>query len=302
MELRHLKYFVAVAEELHFSRAAERVGIAQPPFSQQIKMLEEEIGVPLLLRTKRTVELTAAGQAFLVEARKILAQAEHSVNLARRAARGEIGQLVVGFVSSIVYGKFSPVFGLMRTRHPNVALVLRDLTSEEQVKEMKAGQLDVGLVRPPLPHAAELALRVVGREPLMMAIPAAHRLAKQKSLKLNAFADESFLLVPRYLGPGFYDQVMALCARAGFVPNVVQEARTAQTIVSLVAGGMGVSIVPASMQTFQPDGIVYRSIEPETAADLAVMWRPDDKSPVLNSFLEIVWEVAKLKAPSKVAK
>ncbi len=295
MELRHLRYFVAVAEELHFSRAAERVGIAQPPFSQQIKALEEEVGVPLLLRTKRTVELTAAGRAFLVEARKVLAQSERAVNMARRAARGEVGQLAVGFVSSTVYGRFSSVFGLMRKRHPDVNLVLQDLTSEEQIEAMKAHELDVGLVRPPLQNAESLSLRVIGSEALMVAMPAGHRLAKQKRLKVGALAREPFLLVPRHLGPGFYDQVMALCARAGFTPNVVQEARTTQTIVSLIAGGMGVSIVPASMQTFQHEGIVYRAVEPEVTADFAVIWRPEDRSPVLRSFLELVWEVAGLK-------
>ena len=226
MELRHLKYFVAVAEELHFSRAAERVGIAQPPFSQQIKGLEEEVGAPLLLRTKRRVELTAAGRAFLTEARKVLAQAGHALDMARRAARGEVGQLVVGFVSSAVYGKFASVFGLMRARHPDVALVLQDLTSEEQVEAMKAHRLDVGLVRPPVLMAEAFTLRVIGREPLVAALPETHPLAKRKRLELAALAGEPFLLVPRHLGPGFYDQIIGLCARAGFTPKLVQEART----------------------------------------------------------------------------
>jgi DNA-binding transcriptional LysR family regulator len=294
MELRHLKYFVAVAEELHFSRAAERVGIAQPPFSQQIKGLEEEVGAPLLLRTKRRVELIAAGRAFLPEARKVLAQAEHALNMARRAARGEVGQLVVGFVSSAVYGKFASVFGLMRARYPDVALVLQDLTSEEQVEAMEAHQLDVGLVRPPVLMAEGLTSRVIGREPLVVALPEAHPLAKQKRLKLAALAEEPFLLVPRHLGPGFYDQIIGLCARAGFTPRVVQEARTTATIVSLIAGSMGVSIVPASMQSLRRDGILYRPIEPPVATNLAVMWRPRDASPVLRSFLELVWEVAEI--------
>jgi DNA-binding transcriptional LysR family regulator len=299
MELRHLKYFVAVAEELHFSRAAERVGIAQPPFSQQIKALEEEVGAPLLLRTKRRVELTAAGRAFLTEARKVLAQAGNALETARRAARGEVGQLVVGFVSSAVYGKFASVFGLMRTRHPEVALVLHDLTSEEQVEAMKAHQLDVGLVRPPVLTAPALTLRVIGREPLVVALPETHPLAKHKRLKLPALAGEPFLLVPRHLGPGFYDQIIGLCAGAGFTPRVVQEARTTPTIVSLIAGGMGVSIVPASMQSLRRDGILYRALEPSAASDLAVIWRPHDASPVLRSFLEVVWEVAEFKRPPR---
>ena len=188
---------------------------------------------------------------------------------------------------------------MMRTRHPDVDLLLRDLTSEEQVQALKAGELDVGFVRPPIQQAEALSLRVIGEESLMVAMPASHRLARQKKLKLEALAGESCLLVPRNLGPGFYDQVIALCARAGFVPNVVQEARTAQTILSLVAGGMGVSIVPASMRTFQPEGIVYHLIEPQATADLAVIWRPEDSSPVVRSFLELVWEVAGLKSPAK---
>lgn len=300
MELRHLKYFVAVAEELHFSRAAERVGIAQPPFSQQIKALEREVGTLLLTRTKRHVALTAAGQAFLVEARKMLSQAGQALSAARRAARGEVGQLAVGFVSSAIQGRLASVFGLMRTRYPDVALLLQDLTSEEQVAAMKAHQLDVGLVRPPVLSAEGLALRVVSREPLMVAMPGRHRLARQPHVALEALAQESFLMVPRHLGPGFYDHVIGLCARAGFAPRVVQEARTVQTIVSLIAGGMGVSIVPGSLQSLRQHGIVYRPLKPPApSTDLAVMWRPEEVSPVLHRFLEIVWEVAGLKRPLK---
>lgn len=293
MELRHLRYFVAVAEELHFSRAAERVGIAQPPFSQQIQALEREVGAPLLLRTKRSVKLTPCGQVFLAEARKTLAQSEHALQSARRAARGEIGRLAVGFVSSTVYGKFAAVFGLMRSRCPGVDLVLHDLTSEEQVEAMKHDELDVGLVRPPVASAREFALRTVWREPLMVALPQRHPLAKQGRVSLKALAEELFLLVPRQLGPGFYDQVIALCDRAGFVPKVVQEARTIQTIVSLISGGMGVSIVPASLQSLRREGVVYRPLSPAApTTELAVMWRPHDPSPAVALFLKLVWEVA----------
>lgn len=293
MELRHLRYFVAVAEELHFSRAAERMGIAQPPFSQQIKMLEQEVGAMLLLRTKRSVELTAAGNVFLIEARKTLAQADQALRMARRAARGEVGQLAMGFVSSAVYGKFASVFGLMRARHPDVALVLHDLTSEEQFDAMKAHRIDVGLVRPPTLATEDFELHVVWREPLMVVLHEQNPLARKKRISIAALAHESFLLVPRPLGPGFYDQVVGLCAAAGFVPRVIQEARSTQTIVSLIAGGMGVSIVPASMQTLQRTGIVYRPLQPPVpTTDLAVLWRRNDTSPVLESFLKIVWEVA----------
>ncbi len=297
MELRHLKYFVAVAEELHFGRAAARVGIAQPPLSQQIKRLEEEVGARLLHRTKRSVELTPVGKVFLGEARKTLAQAEHALGSARRAARGEVGQLVAGFVSSAIFGRFASVFGVMRSRYPDVALALQDMTSEEQVEAMRANELDVGLVRPPVAQVESIALRVIGSEPLLVALPERHRLSGRREISIAALASEPFLLVPRHLGPGYYDQVIGLCARAGFVPNIVQEARTMQTIVSLVAGGMGISIVPASLQNFRREGIAYRLMKkPVPESDLAVMWRRDTDSPVVRAFLEILWETAGFKS------
>ncbi|MGP8201819.1 MAG: LysR family transcriptional regulator [Limisphaerales bacterium] len=294
MELRHLKYFVAVAEELHFGRASERVGIAQPPFSQQIKKLEEEIGVPLLWRSKRHVELTAAGKVFLVEARKILAEAGKAGHMARRAARGEIGQLSVGFVSSAFYGEFTPVFRIMRARHPDVALALQDMTSEEQVRAMKENKLDVGLVRPPVPGAEGLAFEVVLREPFVVVLPKSHSLARQKSLAVNDLAQESFLMVPRSLGPGFYDQIIQLCAQSGFAPKVALEISSTQTIVSLIAGGMGVSLVPYSLQHLRRTGVVYRPLKPPVPkTELAVMWRAEDSSPALSLFLGIIREVAR---------
>jgi DNA-binding transcriptional LysR family regulator len=293
MELRHLRYFVAVAEELHFSRAAERLGIAQPPLSQQIQLLEREVGAPLFLRTRRHVELTAAGAALLEEARKVLELAEGGLNAARRAARGETGQLVVGFVGSAVYGKFPSLFRRMRERCPDVSLLLRDLTSEEQVVAVKARQLDVGLVRPPLLKAGPLAMEVLWSEPFLVALPEHHPLARQKQIALASLADESFLLVPRHLGPGFYDQIIRLCAEAGFAPRVAQEVRSTPTLLSLVAGELGVSLVPASLQSFQAAGVVLRPLRaPAPRTELAMIWRPDDPSPVLKVFLETLRQVA----------
>lgn len=291
MELRHLRYFVTLAEELHFARAASRLGIAQPPLSQQIRALEEELGVLLFFRTKRRVELTAAGGAFLEESRKVLAQAERAVLTARRAGRGEVGQLEVGFVSSVVYGKAQSIFRLMRARYPDVSLTLRELTSEEQVEQVKGFRLDVGLIRPPVANAETLTVRVIGREPLVVVLPRLHPLARRRRIAMEALAGEPFLQIPRLVAPGFYDQFIGICSRAGFSPRVVQEARSTQTIVSLVAGGMGVSLVPASMQNLQRTGVVYRPLKPPVpTSDLAVMWRPDDESPSLRRFLEIVRE------------
>jgi DNA-binding transcriptional LysR family regulator len=296
MELRHLRYFVAVAEELHFRRAAERLGMAQPPLSQQIKALEQEIGVALLSRTKRRVQLTAAGEVFLSESRKTLEQADQAIHTAQRAARGEIGELVVGFVSSAVYGKVPSIFRTMRTQCPDVSLVLQDLTSEEQVEAMKTYRLDVGLVRPPVFGAESLAVQVIWREPMVAVLPQTHRLAGHRLIALEELAEEAFLQVPRHEGPGFYDQLIRICAGAGFSPNIVQGARTAPTIVNLIAGGMGISILPASLRSLRRKGVVYRPFrKPEPTTDLAIMWRRDDRSPALRSFLEIVWQMAEVK-------
>jgi DNA-binding transcriptional LysR family regulator len=170
---------------------------------------------------------------------------------------------------------------------------LQDLTSEEQVEAMNAHRLDVGLIRPPVAGTEALALKVIWREPLVVALPQAHPLAAQSRIALADLAGESFLQVSRHVGPGFYDQFIRICAQAGFSPKVVQEARTTQTLVSLVAVGMGVSLVPDSLQSFQRSGIVYRPLQPPApATDLAVMWRPEDDSPALRAFLEIIGEVS----------
>ena len=295
MELRHLRYFIAVAEELHFGRAAKRLGISQPPLSQQIKLLEEEIDVNLLKRTKRQVLLTPAGEVFLGEARKSIAQAEHAIRAAQRTARGEIGHLAVGFVSSAVYGKVPYIFNLMRRRYPGVSLILQDLTSEEQVAALKLNRIDVGLVRPPVVDAESLIMQVIWSEALMVALPEGNPLTRKKEIGIEELADESFIQIPRHVAPGFYDQCIRICARAGFSPKIVQEARTTPTIVSLIAGGMGVSILPASLLSLQRSGVVYRSLKmPAPTTDMAVVWRPEDESPTLRSFLEIVREVAEI--------
>ena len=298
MELRHLRYFIAVAEELHFGRAAKRLAMSQPPLSQQIKLLEEEIGVVLFLRTKRQVELTAAGEVFLGEARRTIAQAEHSIRAARRAARGEIGQLAVGFVSSAVYGQVPSIFRLMRNRYPEVSLLLQDLTREEQVEAVKANRIDVGLIRPPVLAAESLAMRVIWRETLMVALPEGNPLAAETEIAMEALAGESFIQIPRHVAPGFYDQCIRICAQAGFSPRIVQEARTTPTIVSLISCGMGVSILPSSLKSLQRSGVVYRPLQrPSPTTDMAVIWRPADESPTLRSFLKIIWEVAGIREP-----
>ncbi len=296
MELRHLRYFVTLAEELHFGRAAEKLGIAQPPLSQQIKAMEQEMGLLLLLRTKRRVELTAAGKVFAHEAGKVLAAVDRAVNASRRAARGETGRLEVGFVSGAVYGKVPSIFHLMRTRYPEISLVLRDLTTEEQMEAIQEHRLDIGLIRSPVAVPESLCLRVIAQEELVAVLPRTHSLAARRKISLQALAGEPFVQVPRHVAPGFYDQFISACARAGFFPRIVQEVLTTQTIVSLVAVGMGISMVPSSLRGLQRSGVVYRPLEgPAPTTELAAIWRTDDKNPALYRFLEIIWEAAESK-------
>ncbi len=299
MELRHLRYFVAVAEELHFSRAAQRLHIAQPPLSQQIRNLETELGVQLLQRTKHRVQLTAAGQLFLEEARRTLSQAEQAIRTAQRASRGEIGRLVVGFLSSTAYNVFPEILRLFRERFPAVELVLHELNTVPQVQALHEGQIDVGFLHPPVNSGEALSLTTVFEEPLVLALPSNHALAAQPQIALAWLADAPFVLSPRHLGPGFYDQVISACQQAGFHPRVVQETNMAQTMVSLVAGGMGVALVPASLQNLQRTGVVYRVVQDLTPrVTTAAIWRREDASLVLHAFLEGVREIAQRQVPT----
>jgi len=288
MELRHLRYFIAVAEERHFTRAAQRLGIAQPALSQQIKQLEAELGFKLLDRTKQRVELLEAGEVFLREARRTLAQAERAVRASRRAHEGKVGRLVVGFVGSSSLHLLPEVLQAYRRDYPEVDLELRELTSAEQQEALRQGRIDVGLLRPFPPDDA-LVTETVLREPLVAALPHAHPLAGQTRISVGDLRDEDFIIFPRHLGPDFYDLLTNLCRRAGFNPNVVQEAVQMTTIVSLVAGGLGAALVPASVSNMRRVGTSYVPLEDAACSvDLALAWRKDDRSPVLGAFVRVV--------------
>jgi DNA-binding transcriptional LysR family regulator len=291
MELRHLRYFVAVAEELHFGRAAQRLHMAQPPLSQQIKRLEEELGVELLHRTKRRVALTEAGEAFLREASLALSKVEEAAEAARRAGRGETGTLSVGFVGSAAYEVLPGVLKAFRGRYPDVEVRLEELTTAQQVRALGEGRIEVGFVRPPVGEEG-LAARTVLREPLVAVLPGDHPLSEQGAVPLGALAEEPFVMSPRRLGPSFYDRIVDACREAGFSPRVVQEAVQMQTIIGIVAAGIGVALVPASERNLARKGVVYKSIRgkrPEV--EMAVVWRPEEPSAVLRAFLDAVGEI-----------
>ena len=287
MELRHLRYFVAVAEELHFGRAAKRLYIAQPPLSLQIQQLEEELGVSLFKRTNRRVELTDAGQAFLDEAYKILAHVEQAKLLAQRAARGEIGKLALGFVSSAAFELLPHLLSAYREQHPQIHVSLHEMEKDEQIAALFARQIQVGLLRPPV-DSSELYSEIILREPLLLALPAQHPLVSKAQISILDLANETFVLQPRHWTLGLYDHVMNLCHLANFSPNVKQEAADTYLIIGLVAANMGISLVPASAQSLRSQGVVYRPLEGDiTQIEMAMIWRRDDHSPVVEAFLEL---------------
>lgn len=293
IELRHLRYFIAVAEELHFGQAAERLHMTQPPLSQQIRQLEEELGFDLFYRTKRTVQLTEAGVVFLQDCQRLLRQLEQAVQGARQIGRGETGQLVVGFVSSATYNVLPHILRQFRGQLPEVNLELHELTTDQQVQWLRDGRLDVGFVRPPVDES-ELQQMTIWQEPLVVSLPDQHPLAHQDPISVRSLANESFILFPRALAPGLYDAIISLCQQWGFSPNVAQEAIQMQTIISLVAADMGVAIVPQSLQNLQRTGVIYRSLqEPTPEVAIALVWRTQAPSPPVQRFLDIVLEVVK---------
>jgi DNA-binding transcriptional LysR family regulator len=303
MELRHLRYFVTVAEELHFGRAAERLHLSQPPLSMQIKALESEIGTQLLERSRRKVELTPAGAVFLREAREILGRVEQATAAAQRAGRGEIGELSVGFVTIADYNVLPLVLSEFRAHHPGVRLNLREATTDAQVRDLAAQRIDVGFVLSPV-QDDRLATRPLLREPLVAALPEPHPLARSSGpLSLARLADSPFILSPRYMAPGLYDDVVSFCRRAGFSPRVEQEAVQMQTIISLVSAGLGVALIPASMRNLGRTGVVYRGLrEKSPQTEIVVAWRKGETAPALVRFLKSVELVVERRARQPGAK
>ncbi len=288
MELRHLRYFVTLAEELHFGRAAERLHIAQPPLSQQIRQLETELGFDLFYRTKRTVQLTEAGQVFLDETQRILKQLEQAIQMGRQSSRGEMGQLVIGFVSSAAYNVLPEILRTFRRCVPGVTLELHELTTDQQLKWLQTRRIDVGLLRPPVEETL-FSTETIFREMLVLALPEGHPLANQPKVSVASLCCEPFILFSRTLGPGLYDAIISLCQQAGFSPTVAQEAREMQTIVSLVAAEMGVAIVPASLQHLQRTKVVYKALqEPTPEVAINMIWQRHNTSPTVQRFLGVV--------------
>jgi DNA-binding transcriptional LysR family regulator len=272
-ELRQLRHFVAVAERLHFGRAAAALHISQPPLSRSIRDLEARVGAVLLARTRRRVELTPEGARFLEGAKRVLRELDDAVVEVGRMAAGDSGRLRLGFVSLADYGVLPGLLKAYKAARPGVALALREMLSPEQATALAAGELDFGLLLPPV--AVELEHLVVQRERFLAALPSRHRLARARGrLAMRELAGESFVMAPRDIAPGLHDIIAGLARRAGFAPPVAQEAIQMQTVVSLVSSGLGVAIVPASLANLGRRGVSYREIaDPHPRLDLWLAWR-----------------------------
>ena len=295
MDLRHLRYFVAVAEERHFSRAAQRLHVSQPPLSQQIQALEAELGVPLFTRGRGGVQRTAAGDALLPLARGILDAVEHAMTQTRRVGRGETGRLTVGFAGSMPFTDIMPrLLRDYRAAWPQVTLDLREQPSQAQIDDLLAHRLDLGFIRPTaLMHDARLATLVVQREPLLAAVHSDHPLAAQLRVSLADLRDQPFVLYSASLGSGLREQTLALCAQAGFTPRIAQEVHEMPTLIGLISAGLGVGIVAASMQRAQLPFVAYRPLQDENVTtDVLLVWRQGDQAPTLQNVLTIARTLA----------
>lgn len=300
MELRHLRYFVALAEELHFGRAADRLGVAQPPLSRQIAQMEAELGTPLFSRTSRRVTLTAAGAAYLERVRRILADVEGAARVALRAADGQAGQLRVGFTSHLAYRFLPELLGAFRgTRTPEVAVEARELSTAQQTKALHDGEIDLGLLTLPVGDES-LIIRRLFREPIVLVLPAGHRLARGSAdtpVELANLRGEPFVLCPRYHRAGSTQTILDHCRQAGFEPRVTQEIEHKQALVGLIAAGVGLSLLPQSMTGLLHEGVTPRWLTPPLPPlELVAAWRRPEgsaDSPLRRRFVETAVKTAR---------
>jgi DNA-binding transcriptional LysR family regulator len=288
MELRHFRCFVAVAEELHFGRAAKRLHLSQPPVSLAVKELETELGLQLFERTSRRIILTPHGEEVLRDARAILARTESLRQHAAMTALGAGGSLSLGFISLDSYSFLPDLLRRFTAKLPGIRLTLQESTSDRIASDLESGAIDVGslLATPQLP--ATLSYRSTNRYPLVLALPEGHHLAKLKRVPLEELSEERFMLFERHIGPVMFDTVVSTCMRHGFSPKFFH-ARQQHTIVSMVAGGMGVALVPSCVQVMRREGVVYRSLKGETShVESGMAWRSDDESFVVREFLALL--------------
>jgi DNA-binding transcriptional LysR family regulator len=290
-ELRVIRYFVAVAEELHFGRAAARLHVAQPGLSQQVKALEQQLGVRLLERTSRQVRLTPAGALLLSEGRRLLAETDRAVDRVRRTGRGEVGRVTVAAIGSATYDVVPRLLRAHRERSPDVELVLREMSTPAQVHALRSGEIDLGLLRLPA-DTAEMVTHTLREDRMALMLPESHGLARRRSVPLRALAREPLILFPASPRPSWADTVIAACREAGFEPVVAQEAMESATVVSFVAAGVGIAVVPEGLKVLQRPGVTFRLVAPPAPVTrLAAVHRAGDLPPAVAALLALVREL-----------
>jgi DNA-binding transcriptional LysR family regulator len=292
MDLRRLRYFTAVAEELHFGRAAQRMHVVQSAVSHQLKLLEEELGFSLLERSRHNVRLTVPGEIFLPEARDLLRRADEAMRRARASANGTVGRLAIGFVDNVLWSILPPILRDFRQRWPQVELTLHPLDRGAQIETIRASVIDIGVMPSPSPgHALKSAALATG--PLTAAIPEGHPLAMRSTLSIVELASEQFVLFPQRMNSRILEIIVACCASAGFAPQVVQEAEQLHTLLSLVSAGLGVTLVPQWVARVQQPGVIYIPLDdPLTSYELIAAWNPSTDNPAVANFLQIATGIA----------
>jgi DNA-binding transcriptional LysR family regulator len=287
LELKHLNSFIAVAEELSFVRAANRLHLSQPALSSQIKNLEDQLGVQLFFRNRRVVRLTDAGKIFLAEAAAVCERAARAAECVQRAARGQLGRLRIGFVSSAALEIVPDVVVAFRKKYPDVTLDLRNIRTADQIKELTGKSIDIGFVRMPLAHD-QLKITVIHREPFVAIFPEGHPLARVRQFSLAKLRDEPFVVYGRRWAPGFFDSLMQMCNAAGFSPGIVQETGEMYTAVALVGAGVGVAILPRSVVLAQSRKVVVRPLPYSVGASkIAIAVARSNDSALIAPFVSL---------------
>jgi DNA-binding transcriptional LysR family regulator len=294
MELRHLRYFIAVADELSFTRAALKLRLAQPSLTRQVRNLEEEIGVRLLDRASNRVALTDAGRAFLFDARKVLAMCAESVASAQRVHRGESSQLNIGYVANLHYGLLPATFGAFRKLCPDVALNLFDMSSAEQFHAIDGHKIDLGFVGlAPALSGHDLLSACVAHDKIVVALPMPHPLASQAVLRLADLAPQFFIGMSEKTHPGERAWLLNTCQNAGFRANILQEADTEPKAVRFVADGLGIALLPQQIAGLPHEGVVFRPLSPSLLRDSTIAWRADNRSKPLQDYIQIVKDLSR---------
>ena len=286
---RALRQFIVVAEELHMGRAAERLHISQPPLSQAMMRLEAAIGVKLFLRANRAIKLTEAGRVFLDEAHRLLAQEAQAITHTRQVSAGLSGNIVLGFVGSVSYGLLPELITKFRRDHPEIGFDLRELPSGDQLEELEAKRIDLGIVRLPLANAADCHLKTIKRERMIAVLPRGHRLASARSIRLRELAQETFMMFPPHRVPSLHAKTVTACHAAGFSPRVALEAWQMPTMVSLVAAGVGITLLPAQIREIPHGGVIYKEIKDPIEAlnlEIALAWRKNNTSKLVQRVVD----------------